>query len=364
MSEAKAAKRNALIARASGKTDEPIIEKVSSESYTSQLSRALNWHARESDGKQRKAWVLSYLKKAKRNAEATRAEEVSDWHFHSVGAIIRLKMLDSYLSDEHEQFIETSIQNIVNAPAVIKKVAAVTTPVVSIQDRVLEKSRATCGEQIDSQVDEFVTSGCPANYKLSMSNINGPTAKYIASVYQKTLTELQEVQEGTDKQLVEGYSNFTKAQLKRFVGLVEQIISGCDQAKKLVVRKPRARKAKPAGEIVKRMKYMKEFAVLGLKSISAPTIVGSTELWVYNTKYKRLQVYRAVAGDVLTVKGTCILNYDTNNSYQKTIRKPEQVSAMAGQGKRALAATFKALTTKDSVVNGRVNEDCILLKAF
>jgi hypothetical protein len=365
MSEAQAAKRKAIIARASGKTDEPTIEKVSSETYESQLSRALNWHARESDGKQRKAWVMSYLKKAKRNAEAELMTDISDWHFYSVGVIVRLKMLGAELTERHEAFIEESIQTILAAPVVIKKaVPAKAAPVVTIQDRILEKARETCGEQIDGQIDEFITNGCPTGFKISLSNINGPTAKYIASVYKKTLEELQEVQEGTDKQLVEGYSNFSKVQLKRFIALVEQVIAGCEQAKKLVVRKPRARKAKPAGEIVKRMKYMKEFAELSLKSISAPSIVGSTELWVYNTKYKRLQVYRAVAGDVLTVKGTSILNYDTNNSCQKTMRKPELVTAMAGLGKRALTTQFKALTTKESAVNGRVNEECILLKAF
>jgi hypothetical protein len=46
------------------------------------------------------------------------------------------------------------------------------------------------------------------------------------------------------------------------------------------------------------------------------------------------------------------------------MRKPELVTAMAGLGKRALTTQFKALTTKESAVNGRVNEECILLKAF
>jgi hypothetical protein len=367
MSEAKAAKRKALIARASGKSDEPIIEKDSTLSYETQLSRALNWHARDSDGKQRKAWVLSYLKKAKRTAEIELMADIDDWHFYSLGVLVRLKMLDSHLSERHEEYIESRIQEILAAPVRSKrniKAAATAAVVVSLQDRILDKARETCGERIDGFVDEFILAGCPVGFKINMNDINGPTAKYIATVYKKTLDELLEVQEGTDKQLVEGYSNFTKVQLKRYIALVEQIIAGCEQAKKLVVRKPRARKAKPAGEIVKRLKFMKEFTELGLKSISAPTIVGSTELWVYNTKYKRLQVYRAVAGDVLTVKGTSVLNYDTNQSCQKTMRKPEQVTAMAGAGKRALSTQFKALTTKESTVNGRINEECILLKAF
>lgn len=364
MSEVKAAKRQALINRAAGKTDEPMIDQDSEQSYTAQLLIALNWYARESDAKQRKAWVLSYLKKNKRTAELEHAQEVSDWHFYSVGALVRMKMIGSYLNETHEQYIEDQLAELTGKPQVIKKEPTTTKVVPNIQERVLEKSREFCGEVIDGQIDEFIAEGCPANFKIKMNGMNGPTAKYVASVYTKTLDELREAQEGSDKQLVEGYSNFTKVQLKRFIALCETVINNCDQAKKLVVRKPRARKAKPAGEVVKNLKYKKDFAELSLKSVSAPTIVGSTELWVYNTKVRKLQVYRAVNGELLTVKGTSILNYDTANSGQKTMRKPELVTSYAGMTKRPLNTAYKALTSKEAAVNGRINDECILLKVF
>lgn len=364
MSEAKALKRKQLIDRASGRTDEPTVSNDSDISYNSQLMTALNWHARESDGKQRKAWVLSYLKKAKRPEEATLLTDVDDWHFYSVGAIVRLKMIGADLSERHEAFIETRITELLAAPVKSKPlVAAKPTNVVNIQDRVLEKAREFCGE-IDGKVDEFIMAGCPTGFKIGMASANGPTAKYVASVYKKTLAELEEVLEGKDKQLVEGYSHLTKVQLKRFIALCQSVIDGCEQAKKMVVRKPRTRKAKPAGEIVKRLKYMKQDEEFGLKSVLPSSIVGSTELWVYNTKTRKLQAYRAVAGELLTVKGTSILNYDTANSGSRTLRKPEQVVAYATLGKRALNTQYKALTTKEQAVNGRINEDCILLKVF
>lgn len=365
MSEAKAAKRQQLINRAAGKTDEPIILEDSEQSYTTQLMTALNWYAREADAKQRKAWVLSYLKKAKRTAEMQYLEDVSDWHFYSVGALVRMKSIGSFLNDTHETFIENELASLAKAPTIAKKEAVATTRVVvGIQERVMDKAREFCGEVIDGQIDEFIAEGCPANFKIKMNGMNGPTAKYVASVYKKTLDELQEAQSGSDKQLVEGYSNFSKVQLKRFIALCETVINNCDQAKKLVVRKPRARKTKPAGEIVKNLKFLKEHAALGLKSVSAPTIVGSTELWVFNTKNRKLQVYRAVAGELLTVKGTSILNYDTANSGQKTLRKPELTSSYAGMTKRPLNTAYKAINSKEAAVNGRINDECILLKVF
>ena len=60
MNNAKATKRQKLIDRATGKTDEPIISEDSKKSYESQLNSALGWYANEADSKQRKAWTLSY----------------------------------------------------------------------------------------------------------------------------------------------------------------------------------------------------------------------------------------------------------------------------------------------------------------
>jgi hypothetical protein len=164
--------------------------------------------------------------------------------------------------------------------------------------------------------------------------------------------------------LVEGYSNFTKPQLKRYLALLQSIVDGCEQAKK-IVRKPRVRKAKPAGEIVKRMKFKKEDTELGIKSVTAASIVGATELWVYNTKYRKLQVYKAVEGSSLTVKGTSVLNYDTALSSSKTLRKPkEQLTPMLTMTKRPMAAAYKAIKCKEATPNGRINEECILFRTF
>lgn len=365
MNEAKAKKRQDLIARASGKSDEPFISTEVNKSYASQLNLALNWYANEADSKQRKAWTVSYFKKLKQTSIADHLSELPDWDFHSLGVLVRMKSRGCFLSDKEEKYIETRVEELMSKAlpkkqVVVQKAAVV----VSIQDRILEKAREIGGE-IDGQIDEFVESGCPASYKIAIRGLSAPVAKQIADFYKPVLAELQETIEGDDEQLVEGYSNFTKPQLKRFASLVESIINNCEQAKKVVVRKPRARKQKPAGEIVKNLKYKKEDSELGLKSVSAPSIVGASEVWVFNTKYRKLQVYRAVDGGLLTVKGTSILNYDTSTSGSKTLRKPiEQLKPMLDMTKRPFNAAYKAIKCKEATPNGRVNEDCILLKVF
>lgn len=365
MNEAQATKRQQLINRANGKTDEPFISADTLEAYSGQLSKALNWYANEADSKQRKAWAISYFKKLKENATVDHLSEISDWEFHSLGVLLRMKSRGCFLSDKEEQYIITRTQELLQKTIQPKQVTqAKPAVVVNIQDRILEKSREIGGE-IDGQIDDFVTSGCPANFKVSMNGISTPVAKLIADFYRPLLSELQEVLEGNDEQLVEGYSNFTKPQLKRFISLIETIISNCEQAKKVVVRKPRARKAKPAGEIVKNLKFKKEDTDLGIKSISAPTIVGANELWVYNTKYRKLQVYRAIEGGMLTVKGTSILNYDTKTSGSKTLRKPaEQLVPMMTMSKRPMNAAYKLIKGTEATPNGRINEECVLVKVY
>jgi hypothetical protein len=112
------------------------------------------------------------------------------------------------------------------------------------------------------------------------------------------------------------------------------------------------------------MKFMREFAELGLKSVKPESIIGSTEVWYYNTKYRRVGVYKGEGGNPLSVKGTTIIGFDVKESQQMTLRKPEEFFKGLSLGKRALNGALKKLTTKPSAPNGRINEECILLGAF
>jgi hypothetical protein len=108
---------------------------------------------------------------------------------------------------------------------------------------------------------------------------------------------------------------------------------------------------------------MKEFADLSLKSCRPEGILDSSELWVYNTKYRKVQVYKAEFGN-LGVKGTTIIGFNVKDSLSYTLRKPEEFFKDVSIGKRALNAAIKKLKTKPSTPNGRINEECILLGAF
>jgi len=84
---------------------------------------------------------------------------------------------------------------------------------------------------------------------------------------------------------------------------------------------------------------------------------------VYNTKNKKLGVYNATGASGFSVKGTSLQGYDPETSVQRTLRKPDVViPKMMEAGKVALRKILSDLTTTESVLNGRFNDDIILLR--
>ena len=119
-------------------------------------------------------------------------------------------------------------------------------------------------------------------------------------------------------------------------------------------------------KIVSRMQYLKEDPELKLKSIDPKKILGAAELWVYNTKYGLLQVYRANDPNGLSVKGTTLLNYDEEASVGKRCGRTadKQTQAVLTSGKPALKKVMDNISSARVAVNGRINENSILLRVI
>jgi hypothetical protein len=87
------------------------------------------------------------------------------------------------------------------------------------------------------------------------------------------------------------------------------------------------------------------------------------ELWIYNSKTRKLGKYVASDFNELGVKGTTIINFDETKSVQKTLRKPaEQLKEFKAAGKVQLRKFLEEINAVDTKMNGRINEETILLK--
>jgi hypothetical protein len=170
---------------------------------------------------------------------------------------------------------------------------------------------------------------------------------------------------GKDEQLNEGYSCYTKKQIKKLHDFYSEIISACDmlQQEGKVNRKPRVKKPVAKDKLVAKMKYCKSDDATKMVSINPTDIIGSQELWVYNIKTRKLGKYIAAQYGELRVKGTTVIGFDENKSVQKTLRKPvEQLKEFKSAGKVTLRKFLDEIKAVDIKLNGRINEDTILLK--
>lgn len=352
------AKRLALIEKLKKNSGEPEINNLR---YQASLMSALNYYNSEFDNKQKKAWFLAYFKKEAKFPTS----EIHDREFRSVGTLCRMLTLGNALEENEMNFIQNEFNRIKGLSRPAPVVEEVVVKKVNIQDSLEEKAKEFMAD-FNGMLDEFVMDrkAVPDINLLMKKPLTTPVANKVAQKIQRTLLELREAVAGDDPYLNEGYSNFKKPELKKLLAAYETLTERLTQLKKVVVRKTRTPKAKPPGVIVAKMKFAPASEPLGIKSVSPTSIVGADELYCFNVKTRKIQVYKALDGMTLTVKGTTIMNYDMEKSGQKTVRKPENLSPLSDKGKRAYANFMKALTAKPALPNGRINADTLLLATF
>jgi hypothetical protein len=244
-------------------------------------------------------------------------------------------------------------------------------PQPSIQDRVRDASWAMT-EEIEDAIQLFSADPetfDPKAFKLLNllrgKGVKAAHARIIKDFYRRQHDELVEAGAGKCEQLKEGYSHLSKANLKKITAFYGEIIAACEmlmqEAK--VNRAPRAKKPTDKSKLVAKMKYLKQDEKLKLVSINPIDIIGTKELWIYNIKTRKLGKYVASEFAELNVKGTTVTGFDEAKSVQKTLRKPEeQLKEFKAAGKVVLRKFLDDIKAVDIKLNGRINEDTILLK--
>ena len=276
----------------------------------------------------------------------------------------------AWLRDQIGQVIEAGKNDIEEVEAKEAKPLVVQP---SIQDR-LRETAYKMTEEIEDAIEGFQVD--PENFDpkafkmlnlLKGKEVKAAHARVIKTLYSRDLAELEELASGkADEQLKEGYSHRSKKQIKNLIAFYQEIMSACDMLSQEAKanRKPKARKAQPKEKIVAKLKYMKSNEPLKLVSINPTDIIGSKELWIFNTKTRKLGKYIANEYMELGVKGTTITGFNEHTSIQKTIRKPEdKLKEFKAAGKVQLRKFLDDINATDTKMNGRINEDTVLLKA-
>ena len=129
-----------------------------------------------------------------------------------------------------------------------------------------------------------------------------------------------------------------------------------------VERAPKVKKPLSLDKVVSKLKYKKEDIALGIVSLNPTNIVGSKEIWVYNTRTRKLSQYKAEDASGLSVKGASLLNYSAESA-EKTLRKPAEALAEFKRASKVKLRTFlKDLSTIDTPCTGKLNEHHVILR--
>lgn len=338
------------------------------------VSDALSWYNYTQSSKNASEFFFHIFEKYPYRAKMYKALKTANgWYPPTVpGWYCRMATMGLVLTGKEKRFIVRAIRKMlttanteISAPETNEN--AVVKP--NIQDHMMAKVKDTFGA-LEGLYDDFITS----NYakvdvmKVLFEKTPPPTkVKDLIRMAERHLHELNEVVNGRDEQLVEGYKMYGKRGVKQMIEFWNQVITDINNygLHKKKDRAPRKRKAVSPEKMVAKITYLKASEELKLKSIDPTTIIRSSELWVYNVKTRKLGVYVVSAtASAFDVKGKRLTNADPVGSIQKTLRKPkEQLAEFSSLGKPGRRAWFKKIKSTEIKLKNIINKDSILLSA-
>lgn len=353
-----------------------------SDQFDNALRRSLNYYNYYYTQKDTKKYVIDWAKKSGLFTleQLKLFERSSDRVFPMTACgIIRAIKAGMPAREQHIEYLKKSIMESINwdsnASTLSKPEKKRTSDddAVSykptIQDRLNEKTLEIIGE-LEGHFDDMLlknpTQFKPYDFLVANKVVQGQLNKY-SEAFESKRQELQLAQSKKDPQLVEAYRHFKAADFKRTITWIDQLLQAIEEYRgvKQATKKARIKKAPSKEKLISKLKYAKDFKELKLVSINPSLIVDSSELWIYNTKTRKLGKYVAAAFRKLSVKGTSIDGFDTDKSVCKTIRKPEEkLKEFAKAGKLQLRKFMEEIRATETKLNGRISADIVLLKVL
>ena len=367
------------------------------------IGKALNWYNYMSDCKDHKKWLIEYLHKFNYSQEIVdnisripaehiniNSYDIPNCIGFKTGTIARMITMGAPIDAKEIELLGRGIDAL-NARSNSYAQTASHKPNVQkhIDDnfvKIVEYLEHECDSVLQHRrIDDCITQTSLDHSIRSLSRTgkqqsttNSEINKYIAGIkaiyckriidhYTPMYDEVCAAISGNDPQLNEAYAPYSNRMLANLKQLMQQIINDCKhkidtEPKPIVVRK---RRRKPATEVVKKLKYCKNDADVGIVSILPSKIVEAQRLVVYNTKLRTVTLYEAASPQGLSVKGTTIINFDEKKSRTKKLRKPKEFfTKVNNKGIRAVRAAFDAVRSVEKPAKGRVNSDVVLYGAY
>jgi len=173
----------------------------------------------------------------------------------------------------------------------------------------------------------------------------------------------------TTSQLYEGYERVPEDELEVYVTALNLLITDTDSFVRNEKRARAPRAPKPAS-LEKKLKHINESYLRysrewNITSLEPAKIVGASEFWTLNVKYKLLTVFRAdKMGGNLDVVRCKVTGYNQNDSYTYRLGRGRGGDSIIEAVMKSSPSMIKDLVKnlKLSVLQERIGEHTILLR--
>ena len=348
------------------------------------MADGLNWYNYICDTKDRRRFLEDWIhirRESSSKRDLKTLSRVSDKHLNSTYAhLARMDVMGFPVDDKERERIWSKVVEGYNKSK----------PDHAIQnmDKYLSPDRETVQDRMDRQVADIVSDiedvlidvfsgdqqlGSSAQilnrYKLSAIHYKRLAQRLEPMVAEFELLKAKRARNAKltehDEQMIEGYTWISARNLKAGAAFLEDCRANC--ARLAIERQvARVRKQRPVdkNKLVRKLKYLVESKELKLTSIKPIDCLNVNEVWVYNTRTRKLGVYRAEYQGSIMIKGSQFVGVSLSNSVQKTLRKPaEQLVEFAKTNKNQTKKYFDSIKGTEIKLKPRVNEHVILLRA-
>lgn len=318
----------------------------------SQLIKALNWYNHFKTSDDAKEYIIEYCKNKKLKVA------ISGHKTNTFGWLARIVNKGGNLDDNTYSKLNSYVAELKNRKVLVKN-----------EDPAEEDvSTSRVGQWLpdfEEAIDNFKNKFDTYVY-IRSHNIPQMYVKEISDKYQRLLDELEIARAKSDEQVNEAYRGYSRTDLKALTEFVRSIVDDCAKFLGNVKkeRKPRKKKVKSTEALLKYFKYQQHDDKLKLSSDDPSKIIGSSAVYVLNTKYKTLTMFIAKDATGLTVNRTAIDNYDEKQSVTKRVgRKLEDVVKQITEGtKRSRPKVLDAIKADPIRFTDRLNENSLILK--
>jgi hypothetical protein len=327
----------------------------------SEIGMALSWYHANQTEKDAAKYLGCETKIAKNHPTLAWARRMSEQGF--------------VFSDKTKEKIEELKARFDNSIALSNKVTVVVDDdgnvvtnekVVNLQERISAKTDVYIGE-LEGMIDDYGHGEKEFNaYDWFVKNEVKPIhAARIMEYFQARAAQF--VKEVESKETREGYVALGKKKIKSILAVMAVIIKDAERLSQNAgkIRKPRKKKAPNFQKMAAKVKFKEKDDSFKIQSIDPVNIIGASQVWMFNTKSRRLSVYTAADASGLFLKGTSVTGYSDTLSYAKTLRKPEKVlNNVLNGGKLVLRKLMDEINGKSYPLNGRINTDTVILRAL